>query len=185
MLEIEKIARWIPAIALSLIVSSNVGAQIIGKVENMEGVPEIGRFGTEAWAPLPLGAEVSVGDQLRTRTHTKLALRLRDDSLLTLGENTVVTVDDHQLKPSAGVTAVFTLLLGRIRAVVSDRYKKPGSRFEVRTPIAVAGIRGTEFIATATADSSMFFGLESQTTVQPRPFIRCSRFTGCGTVSVK
>ena len=155
-------------------------AQVVGKVEKIEGAPEVLRSGTSQWVPIEATEPLSVGDQLRTREGSKIAIRLNDDSVLTLAEKTVMTIDEQTLKPSGQNTSVFSLLLGKLRAVVANRYKMPGSRFEVHTPTAVAGVRGTEFVAETTADESKFFGLESETTVQARAFGVCQRFKGCG-----
>jgi hypothetical protein len=155
-------------------------AQVVGKVEKIEGAPEVLRSGTSQWVPIGPTEPVSVGDQLRTREGSKIAIRLNDDSVLTLAEKTVMAIDEQTLKPSGQNTSVFSLLLGKLRAVVADQYKKPGSRFEVHTPTAVAGVRGTEFVAETTGDESKFFGLKSETTVQARAFGVCQRFKGCG-----
>lgn len=165
-------------VALSLI-GSLAQAQVVGTVEKIEGAPEVKRSGTSNWSSIKNADTVAIGDQLRTREGTKMAIRMSDDSMLTLAEKTVITIDDQTLKPSGQNTSIFSLLLGKVRAVVSDRYKEPGSRFEVRTPTAVAGVRGTEFIAEATADESQFFGLESETVVHLRAFGICERAKGC------
>lgn len=155
-------------------------AQVVGTVEKTGGAPEVLRSGTAEWTPIQAADSVSIGDQLRTREGASMSIRLNDDSVLTLSEKTVMAIDDRTLKPSGQNVSLFSLLLGKVRAVVSDRYKEPGSRFEVRTPTAVAGVRGTEFVAETTADNSTFFGIESQTVVQVRAFGVCERFKGCG-----
>lgn len=155
-------------------------AQVVGQVEKVEGAPEVMRVGTSQWVAIRPADSVSVGDQLRTREGAKMEIRLKDDSVLTLAEKTVMAIDDQTLQPSGQNTSIFSLLLGKVRAVVANRYKEPGSRFEVHTPTAVAGVRGTEFVAEASADESRFFGLESQTVVQANAFGVCKRFKGCG-----
>jgi len=168
-------------VVLSLLALGSLAqAQVVGKVEGAEGAPEVLRSGTATWVPIKTNDPVSIGDQLRTREGTKMSIRLSDDSVLTLAEKTVMTIDEQTVRPSGQNTSIFSLLLGKMRAVVSDRYKEPGSRFEVRTPTAVAGVRGTEFIAETTSDSSKFFGLESQTLVEVRAFGVCERSNGCG-----
>ncbi len=172
--------KTLPVVLALLVIVSLAQAQVVGTVEKTEGAPEVLRSGTSKWIPIRSAESVSRGDQLRTREGTKMSIRLSDDSLLTLAEKTVITIDDQTLKPSGQNTSIFSLVLGKVRAIVSDRYKEPGSRFEVRTPTAVAGVRGTEFIAETTADNSVFFGIESQTVVRLRPFGVCERLKGCG-----
>jgi len=162
-----------------VVLAFGANAQVVGQVDKVEGAPEVLRSGTAQWIPIRPADPLSVGDQLRTREGAKLSIRLNDDSVLTLAEKTVMTVDDQTLQPTGQNTSIFSLLLGKMRAVVSERYKEPGSRFEVHTPTAVAGVRGTEFIAETTADESRFFGVESETVIQSRVFGTCRRFDGC------
>ena len=168
-------------VAFLLLLASSLQARVVGEVTKVQGAPEVLRTGSNDWTPVGAGDQVSIGDQLRTRAETRMEVKLQDESLLILGENTLITIDEQTLSSSGKNTSVFSLLLGKLRAVVADRYKDPGSRFEVRTATAVAGVRGTEFIAEADADVSKFYGIESQTLVEARKFINCDRFKGCGT----
>lgn len=168
------------ALSALIALAGSVQAQVVGQVERVEGAPEVIRAGTAQWIPIRPAEPVSVGDQLRTREGAKVEIRLNDDSVLTLAEKTVMAIDEQTLQPAGQNTSIFSLLLGKMRAVVSNRYQEPGSRFEVHTPTAVAGVRGTEFLAETTADESRFFGIESQTLVQANAFSVCQRFRGCG-----
>lgn len=176
---IDRPVSWLALLTL-LALACAAHAQEVGQVEQVEGAPEVIRAGTSQWVPVRPADALSVGDQLRTREGAKISMRLNDGSVLTLAEKTVMTIDDQTLQPSGQNTSIFSLLLGKMRALVSDRYQEPGSRFEVHTPTAVAGVRGTEFVAETTADESKFFGLEAETVVQARVFAVCRRFTGCG-----
>jgi hypothetical protein len=115
-----------------------------GSVAALEGSAEARRPGGE-WTVLAAGDDVHVGDELRTGAASKLKVLFRDESILTLAAETQLSIDEQILDPSGG-TSLFTLLLGTVRALVSDRYEADGATFEVRTPTAVVGVRGTGFI---------------------------------------
>jgi hypothetical protein len=53
---------------------------------------------------------------------------------------------------AAADTSRLGALVGSVRAVVTDRYGSRGSSFEVKTPTAVAGVRGTGFVVLVDAD---------------------------------
>lgn len=121
-------------------------AQVVGKVGDIEGTAEASRTGAPSWIALAVPNDVVFRDQLRTQALSKLKVRFRDESNLTLGENSQITVDEQIIPITTAPTSVFNMVGGKVRAVVTDRYKLPGSRFEIRTPVATAGVRGTEFI---------------------------------------
>jgi hypothetical protein len=83
--------------------------------------------------------------QTESKAHTK-ALFV-DDTLLTLGENTRIQIDEYVFNPDQDQRSVIVnMIAGRVRALVGKHFAGPGSRFEIHTPTAVAAARGTYFI---------------------------------------
>jgi hypothetical protein len=121
--------------------------------------------------------EIVLRDQLRTYPQSKLEILFQDDSTLTLAENSQITVDEQIVQPAAPSTSVFSLLRGKVRAAVTNRYQLPGARFELRTPTAVAGVRGTEFISSfdpapdPAQDNSLVVGVIDQTRAESLAFL--------------
>lgn len=116
----------------------------VGHVAAADGEAEIGRGGVFATAEI--GDAVELGDELRTGDG-RLRVVFRDDSVLNLSEQTRVVVDEQVFAPDEGqFGSVLRLLHGRIRAAVSHYYGTAGSSYEVETPTAVAGVRGTTFV---------------------------------------
>ena len=134
--------------ALWLLVAGAVvaGAQErVGTVTGLEGGAEVLHPGAGAWSPLAAGDPVLLGDQLRTRPDSKLQVTLREDSVLTLAPGSQLTISEQVVAPAT--VSRFQLLLGTIKAAVTERYSAPNARFEVETPTAIAGVRGTIFLA--------------------------------------
>ena len=138
-----------------------------GSVAGLEGTAEVLRPGA-AWAPLGVGDPVNVGDQLRTLADGKLKVVFRDDSVLTVGPASTLAITEQTV--GAAPVSSFSLLVGSLRALVTERYAKPGARFEVETPTAIAGVRGTGFIAQydAGGDETTIVGLYDTTLVRAR-----------------
>jgi hypothetical protein len=141
----------------------------VGAVAAVQGTAEALHPGTSAWAALTAGAPILLGDQLRTGAASKLKVLFRDDSVMTLAPNSQLTVNE-QVVPTAGGASRFTLTVGTVRAVVTEQYGKAGARFEVETPTAVAGVRGTSFIAQydISAEETTVVGLEDVTNVRSK-----------------
>jgi hypothetical protein len=96
-------------------------------------------------APLPAGAALAKGDEVRTGSDGYVTLRLADGSVLKLPADSRLTVQNaEKIRDTEAVRSKMQLLKGRVEAVVT-KFKGSGNRFEVTTEQAVAGVRGTEF----------------------------------------
>jgi hypothetical protein len=96
--------------------------------------------------PVATGMEVDTGDIVRTKSDSKVEITLVDASVLRLAEKTRVKIDKYLLEGAERKDGSMTLYRGKVRAVVSKASSgdAPG-KFEIHTPTAVAGVRGTDF----------------------------------------
>ncbi|HEX6131379.1 MAG TPA: FecR family protein [Actinomycetota bacterium] len=140
--------------------------EYVGWVSTLEGTGEVLRAGGAAWAPLAPADGLAVGDEVRTQAGSRMKILLRDDSVLTLGESSQLRLDEQVAGPAPQST--FQLLFGRIRAIATERYGAAGARFEVKTPTAIAGVRGTEFVAQhdTAEDETLVVGIVDTTIVR-------------------
>ena len=92
------------------------------------------------------GATIIVGDRLRTGTNGRLKLRMIDGTEITLGENSEFIVRAYELNAAAGIgRSALELTRGFFRAVTGKITKLRDNTFEVKTPLAIIGVRGTDF----------------------------------------
>jgi hypothetical protein len=114
---------------------------IITRVENEATVISGGRA-TSA----QVGTVVHLKDELRTGGDGRLQLTFRDNTTLVLGERASVTVDRYVFDPdqSVGVAAI-EASKGAIRFATGKLQNMRQKSITVSTPVATAGIRGTEF----------------------------------------
>jgi hypothetical protein len=101
---------------------------------------------------LKLKEEVDWNDLLRTDRSGRARLSLRDGSILSLGSNSELKVVEHN--PS-GQQTVVQLTFGKVRSRVVA-INEPGGLFEVRTPLAVINVLGTDFFTQYDAPSNTF-----------------------------
>jgi hypothetical protein len=144
------------ALVLSLCLGGLAWAQSpAGTVAALQGRADSQAAGQPAWRALALKSDVFVGERVRTADASRLKLLMRDDSVLTLGPRSELTIDQQVVKGDGGAatdTSRLGALVGSVRAVVTERYGSRGSSFEVKTPTAVAGVRGTGFVVLVDAD---------------------------------
>ena len=95
--------------------------------------------------PAERGMALFYQDVLETGVGGRLRARLDDGSILALGSQSRVRVVEHDAQTQQ---STMQLEYGKVRAQVV-RLTRPGSRFEIRTNTAVAGVLGTDEIVDA------------------------------------
>lgn len=156
---------WV--LLLVSVAAARVQAQVeAGTIAALVGKIEIQRGGT--WQTGNIGAPVLTGDRLRTGAHDQAKIIFRDDSVIDLAPATEVVLDSQTFDSAAHrYESLLRLAQGKIRAWVSAYYREPRARYEVETPTAVAGVRGTEFIVQygPSSNSTDVVGLTEQVDV--------------------
>lgn len=74
-----------------------------------------------------------------------LHVRLLDDTVITLGPSSEVLLDDFAVDPGAGTAEVNLKLSRGLLRFVGGQHAKVGTRYQVKTPVATIGVRGTSF----------------------------------------
>jgi hypothetical protein len=127
-------------------VSANA-AQAVGKFSAVEGRVEVMRDGKLPAVIAGIGTTVSANDLIRTKSSSKAEIRFNDGNILKIAQRSRIDISEY----ATGSKAVISMPEGKIEAVVPKRIVKriavspEGSIFEIRTPAAVAGVRGTDF----------------------------------------
>lgn len=105
--------------------------------------------------------EVLEGDTLVTGPGAALQIRFDDGGVLSLRSDSRVEVAIYRSgRPAAGPDRVFMRALqGAIRAITGAIARQDPSAFEVETPVASIGVRGTHFEAAQEAQDSWVFGV--------------------------
>jgi hypothetical protein len=107
---------------------------------NVRVRPEGGSF-----RPLAVGDQLSGGESVQTGPRSGAGFRLADGSVLTQQASSRLTFGRLAAYGKTGMVATeLALEGGRIEAAAS-RQLGPAGGFKVRTPVAVAGLRGTDF----------------------------------------
>jgi hypothetical protein len=135
---------------LALLCATSLGwaAQVAGTVIQLSG-PLLARKADGAVKILSLKSEVESGDILVTEKNTYALVKFIDNSEITLKPATTLKIDNFAFdadKPG-GDSASFNLVKGGLRSVTGLLGKRSKERFEMKTPSATIGIRGTTFIA--------------------------------------
>jgi hypothetical protein len=138
--------KALAALTLTGLCSLALAAQVAGTVVNLSG-PLLARKDNGTVKVLALKSEVEQGDTLVTEKNTYAQIRFVDNSDITLKPNTTFKVEAFAFdagKPDAD-SASFNLIKGGLRSVTGLLGKRNREKFQLRTPGATIGIRGTTF----------------------------------------
>jgi hypothetical protein len=134
------------AFGSSLAMGAERGQVGIGFYTAIMGQASATHPGENRVLPVKLHDEVLFKDVIQTQNESRTKALFQDDSMLTVGENSRVEIDEYIYNPEKNVRqAIVKLMQGQVRALVSKVFKANGSRFEIHTPSAVAAARGTYF----------------------------------------
>ncbi|MGK5044999.1 FecR family protein [Janthinobacterium sp. GB4P2] len=130
--------------------------QVAGTVMQLSG-PLMAKKADGKVKILAIKSEVEQGDTLLTEKETYALIKLIDNSEITLKPNTSVLIEQfsYTAEQPDGDHAIFNLLKGGLRSVTGLLGKRNKERFEMKTPAATIGIRGTTFIAEYVALGSL------------------------------
>ncbi|HYL82289.1 MAG TPA: FecR family protein [Candidatus Acidoferrum sp.] len=118
----------------------------IGVVTAIQGQATVSRQARPDPASLRFKDDVFFRDQIITKERSSVRLLLGGKGVLTVREQSQVTLDET-VAPDGGRRSVLSLLAGKIGAAIARTLMRPGEEIEVRTPNAVAAVRGTVLIA--------------------------------------
>jgi hypothetical protein len=108
-------------------------------VARINGAPTLTR--AQKTTALHRGDTVGVGDLIETDDKSKVKILLADDSILDIGPGTRVSLEQFLVQPHSR-TVQLKVLVGKFKLAIAKFFGGP-SDYEVHTPTAVAGVRGT------------------------------------------
>ena len=129
-------AAFAPAAAL---------ANDVGMVKTSRGAATIERAGQRL--PAPAGTRVREGDALATGADGAIGVTFTDNTLLSLGPDSRLVVNRFTFDATTHRGAFETSLeRGTLAGVSGQIAKQSPDGMKVRTPAALLGVRGTEFV---------------------------------------
>ena len=139
-----------------LIVSAMIFSAVCGycmiaaaaEVLFVQGSVQVQSPNDETWRNAEKGMQINIGDAVRTARHSKIEIALDSAKLNTiqLGEKTLAVLN------SATADTIDRLDLTRGRVYSNLEGIKSGLSFEVTTPSAVAGVRGSSYMVYSERD---------------------------------
>lgn len=135
-------------LCLAIFLSGGAGAafasvKISAKLISMEGDVQVIRAGGEKPFKAFVNMRLTEGDRIITGSNGTAKVQMEDDVIITLAENTRIYLSELRGSQGAQQSSI-NLQSGAVGSSVGKKLTD-NSRFEIKTPTAVMGVRGTEF----------------------------------------
>lgn len=127
-------------IMLCLFFTVSVSAKEIGVVMLVRGAAT-----NQKNEQIKVASKVNEGDQIETSPGAYVKIVMNDRNIVILTEKSKLKFDEY-IDDLENKKVKITLTKGSARHVVNETYNKAGQYYEVKTAVAVAGVRGTDFI---------------------------------------
>jgi hypothetical protein len=135
----------IAAISAALVAAGPALASDVGQVKTAKGTVHVERDGKRL--PASVGMPIRQSDALVTGADGSVGVTFSDNSLLSTGPNSVLVVDRYSFDSTTHAGRFDASLKKGTLAVVSGKMvKQSPDALKVRTPAAIMGVRGTEFV---------------------------------------
>jgi hypothetical protein len=118
----------------------------IGYVKTVSGEAWVSSAGQRVRAEP--GTPVLLGSQLKTQAQASLGVTFKDNTVMSFGPDTELTVDEYLYAPAQGQLKLGTSLLkGSLNYVSGVIARLKPDAVSVKTPTGIIGVRGTQFVA--------------------------------------
>ncbi len=118
----------------------------IGDIVALDGTAKVKHSGQSEWKSIKFNDKVFLLDAFKTDAESGMKILLDDDTVLVLAAETELTIEEHLYTPKKENASVVSLVTGSVRSVVGKLFGAR-SKYEVKTPTAVSGVKGTDYIS--------------------------------------
>ena len=149
--------------AVVFVLTSLAYSAPVGKITRLEGKVDVLKAGQRTVVNVSLGDNVDVGDIYRAKTNSRAEITFLNKNILRIHPATRVQISQYS-DDGTQCNHIMKMDRGRVEAVSGKEFIKKvssfaeGNKFEVHTPNAVAGIRGSGMtIGFAQTVTGLFF----------------------------
>lgn len=138
------------AVSILLAIATSTAAQTppapIGYVKTVTGQAWVTTTGQRV--PAAAGTAIMIGSQIKTQSQSSLGVTFKDNTLMSFGPDTELTVDEYLYEPAQGQLKLgSSLFRGSLNYVSGVIAKLKPEAVTVKTPTGIIGVRGTQFVA--------------------------------------
>ncbi|MCS7203974.1 MAG: FecR family protein, partial [Thermodesulfovibrio sp.] len=136
---------------LSLFYLNVANAEEVGKVTALQGIVDILREGKAPAVTVKINDPVYLNDIIRTKTDSRAEITFKDGTVVKVAPRSRIDIKEY-FTDAHSLRVTLNLQRGKVGAHISKqsvekiKASPQANRFEIKTPIVVAGVRGTNYI---------------------------------------
>jgi uncharacterized membrane protein YgcG len=141
------IYTWVFGIAFALTASVAQAQAVHGVLRVVKGDVQIKSGKTGQSARARMGEKVFPKDTVITGKDARAKIVMVDNNEINVSPDSQIEIQNYEYDPAAGKKDVLlNVIYGKVRSKVEQKYDGKTSKFQIKTPSAVAGVRGTDFL---------------------------------------
>jgi hypothetical protein len=117
---------------------------------------------------LLVGSKLMAGDRIRTGADGVAILVFSDEGRISLRADSELLIRHYEIDPTGVKTRIeIELIKGTVRQISGNASRAQPDRYRLNTPVAVIGVRGTDFLAKTSGDAVEAFVHEGKIILTP------------------
>tara|TARA_Y100001970_G_scaffold40295_1_gene49639 strand:- start:56 stop:1591 length:1536 start_codon:yes stop_codon:yes gene_type:complete len=135
---------------LLLFTSKSLGVEFIGVIG-----AAVGEINNQKNEKLSNGSKIYYGDTINVNSNSNAQILFLDETVMTVGENTELTIDDFVYDPQTNNGNFVTNIKSGIVKTISGKIsEKNPENLKVKMPNGSLGVRGTEFLVSSNSNNN-------------------------------
>lgn len=135
--------------ALMAIPTTALAAKVHGVLRVVKGKVHVKSGKTGKKKRARIGQKVFPRDSIITAKDSRAKVVMSDSNVINVSPETEIQIEKYEFNAKnkkAPKNVLLKVLYGKVRNKVNQKYNGKDSKFQVKTPSAVAGVRGTDFM---------------------------------------
>ena len=113
----------------------------------------IGEIQNQNKETLVTGSKIYFGDSVIVKTKSNAQILLMDETTITVGENSELTIDEFVYDPKSKVGKIVSnIKIGTVKIITGEISKQNTDNLVIKVPTGTVGARGTEFAVVIESD---------------------------------
>lgn len=139
--------KWLIGLCLIMAVPYAEAQAVHGVLRVVKGNVQIKSGKTGQTARARMGEKVFPKDTVITAKDSRAKIVMVDNNEINVSPESQIEIQNYEFDPAAGKKDVLlNVIYGKVRSKVEQKYDGKTSKFQIKTPSAVAGVRGTDFL---------------------------------------
>lgn len=146
--------KWMMFLCFSLSLPA-FAEGVHGILRVVKGEVKIKSAKTNSEVRARIGEKVFPKDVIITGKDARAKIVMVDNNEINVSPESQIEIQNYEYDPSAGKKEVLlNVIYGKVRSKVEQKYDGKTSKFQIKTPSAVAGVRGTDFLTSYTPSNN-------------------------------